>query len=503
MSMSWKRPYSTPSLRSGCIGVHPPCDLPPWLRHMSWSSVGRAALERLCGHGPHLRISTVLGSYDLNVDGRETGIRSPLIAPIQIRLAPHFAELLTTYPEWQVLLRIAVGSSPTSLRFGAEGLDLQGSLPPLILAAILEASPVSAPHFRVGNSEHLAAEMVAHMRSTRASDDATSVVSLGRTFVDAWWEVTLEDPRAGFDEALPLEEVLVALEVGGCEARVTLRCFNMAVRGEPHPLSNAPLIDRDYPAGFHLIRQHVGHRARYLRLAVHGEVTLLGVEAYCMDLWQVPCLHHSLRAAAKIFAAQPAIAMKVDGQSFSYQTLSNDVEALSVQLRQRFPLDAAIEHGEDVMLGWCGPTRVEALLLFLACMMNQWCFVAFHRHSLAAELQLLPKLQLLGVDEAFEAEEIKVLENAHQDAAGRGVLFSSPPLLRPAELQSMARMHQPDTVSSTAPAAASPERLGNLIFTSGSTGHPKAVRRSHAELYAFLWLYAKAVTPDRALAPTR
>ena len=36
-------------------------------------------------------------------------------------------------------------------------------------------------------------------------------------------------------------------------------------------------------------------------------------------------------------------------RSFSYQTLSNDVEALSVQLRQRFPLDAAIEHGEDVM----------------------------------------------------------------------------------------------------------------------------------------------------------
>eukprot|EP00913_Durusdinium_trenchii_P034265 g32063.t1 len=57
-----------------------------------------------------------------------------------------------------------------------------------------------------------------------SQDDATSVVSLGRTFVDAWWEVTLEDPRAGFDEALPLEEVLVALEVGGCEARVTLRC---------------------------------------------------------------------------------------------------------------------------------------------------------------------------------------------------------------------------------------------------------------------------------------
>eukprot|EP00434_Breviolum_minutum_P016911 symbB.v1.2.014922.t1/scaffold1100.1/size328752/12 len=46
------------------------------------------------------------------------------------------------------------------------------------------------------------------------------------------------------------------------------------------------------------------------------------------------------------------------------------------------------------------------------------------------------------------------------------------------------------------PPAAQPHRLGNLISTSGTTGSPKAVRRSHEELYAFLWLYAKSATPD-------
>ena len=41
--------------------------------------------------------------------------------------------------------------------------------------------------------------------------------------------------------------------------------FDFAPLQRVEPLavrSNAPLIDRDYPAGFHLIRQHVGHRAR-------------------------------------------------------------------------------------------------------------------------------------------------------------------------------------------------------------------------------------------------
>lgn len=40
---------------------------------------------------------------------------------------------------------------------------------------------MSAPHFRVGNSEHLAAEMVAHMRSTRASEPGCEWEGVGVT----------------------------------------------------------------------------------------------------------------------------------------------------------------------------------------------------------------------------------------------------------------------------------------------------------------------------------
>lgn len=196
------------------------------------------------------------------------------------------------------------------------------------------------------------------------------------------------------------------------------------------------------------------------------KVTLHGVEAFCIELFpREGCLPQSLRTAMKVFANEPAIALKRGTyERHSYEVVSRDVTALGQYLRQL--------KGE--VLGYCGATSVEAFLLFLAAMMSQWCFVSFHRHALPAELALLqPDLLVLADD--VEAPE------------------ATAPILRPAEVRRITGLPHGVEAAWTA----SPKALANLIFTSGSTGTPKAVRRSHEELYAFLWLYAKAVTPDK------
>ena len=242
--------------------------------------------------------------------------------------------------------------------------------------------------------------------------------------------------------------------------------------------SMAPVLDEDFEEGFYVFRRCFGRRTRHLQLVMRGEatgpkalgvgrpkVTLHGVEAFCIELFpREGSLAQSLQVAMKVFANEPAVALKRRSyERHSYAVVARDVKAVAEYLRQL--------KGE--VLGWCGATCVEAFLLFLSAMMSQWCFVSFHRHALQAELALLqPDLLVLADD--VEAPE----------ATAR--------MLRPAELRQLTALQHGEAACSP-----SPKALANLIFTSGSTGTPKAVRRTHEELYAFLWLYAKAVTPDK------
>ncbi|CAE8727496.1 unnamed protein product, partial [Polarella glacialis] len=143
----------------------------------------------------------------------------------------------------------------------------------------------------------------------------------------------------------------------------------------------------------------------------------------------------------------------------------------------KLPLDVAVAAGQDVILGCCGSTSKFAFLSFLASMLQQWCFVCFSSSGLDAGLSVVTPSVLIC------------------DATLRSIIPPGTFLLRVEEMPRIIaeRLDLPPSPR------ANTGNLANLIFTSGSTGVPKAVTRSHEELYAFLWIYAKAVTPDDAV----
>ncbi|CAJ1345989.1 unnamed protein product [Effrenium voratum] len=101
---------------------------------MSWSLVGRAALEQL--PGPHLRLD---GAQRLEI--RVDGCDSPLpLSGLAWLLQPcdPVRRLLSEHPAWRVLIRATdAAGHVVSLHLGPEGAELSG-ICPVAVAAILE-----------------------------------------------------------------------------------------------------------------------------------------------------------------------------------------------------------------------------------------------------------------------------------------------------------------------------------------------------------------------------
>ncbi|CAE7820445.1 hetM, partial [Symbiodinium sp. CCMP2592] len=462
---------------------------------MSQSLAALAALESL--PQPHLRVLCGTTSHGVNADGRDCmlqanpGDQTSLSAePPQwtFVVTPALEALLRQEPQWRLYLRaqsLAGADSGTSLRV-VRNEDLAGlrmSTTSITVAAILEASPIQQPWY-IGARSHLpCAEMVAESAGIRgrgllevpsAGKAATSPFGL---FCDGWWEAVLQDPRPKSDEALFLEDVIIAVRVPTNEARakVSLRAFCCLTRSadpEPHPLSPPALLDCALAPGLHLLRSPVGRRSRYLRISMSGSVVLLAVEAFCAELLPPSgTLRQCLARVVRAYAPEPAVAVRA-GEGFqkcSYAALWSDVESFSSAMRFRYDLDTKVAQDEDVVIAWIGSTCLEAFVCFLACMANQWCFVALGSSQLAALSVALPTLTV--------GEQPSELQVPHLPAAEVGQLVR----------QGLRLPEGPQ---------ASLRRSASMIFTSGSTGTPKAIRRDHEELYSFLWLYAKAATPD-------
>eukprot|EP00439_Symbiodinium_sp_Y106_P013449 s5529_g1.t3 len=403
-------------------------------------------------------------------------------------VTPALEALLRQEPQWRLYLRaqsLAGADSSISLRV-VRNEDLAGlrmSTTSIAVAAILEASPIQQPWY-IGARSHLpCAEMVAESAGIRgrgllevasAGKAATSPFGL---FCDGWWEAVLQDPRPKSDEALFLEDVIIAVRVPTNEARakVSLRAFCCLTRSadpEPHPLSPPALLDCALAPGLHLLRSPVGRRSRYLRISMSGSVVLLGVEAFCAELLPPSgTLRQCLARVVRAYAPEPAVAVRA-GEGFqkcSYSALWRDVESFSSAMRSRYDLDTKVAQDEDVVIAWIGSTCLEAFFCFLACMANQWCFVALGSSQLAALSVALPTLTV--------GEQPAELQAPHLPAAEVGQLVRQGLRLPEGPMASL-------------------RRSASMIFTSGSTGTPKAIRRDHEELYSFLWLYAKSATPD-------
>ncbi|CAE7041250.1 car [Symbiodinium natans] len=462
---------------------------------MSQSLPGLAALELL--PQPHLQVVCGTEVHGLNVDGRDCrleaslGGQSFLSGPPRwtFQLTPTLAALLRHEPQWRLSLRaesLAGPQSGISIHVVKED-DLTGlvmTTTSIAVAAILEASPVAGPWYFGRRSQLPCAEMVCESRGIRgrglveaAATGKSATCSFG-LFCDGWWEAVLQDPRPNSDEALFLEDVIVAVRVPANEAgaRVCVRAFCSLARGadaEPHALSPPPLLDRALEPGLHLLRAPVGRRSRYLRVSMSGTVLLLGVEAFCAELLPPSgTLRQCLARIVGAFAPEPAVAVR-SGEGFeksSYAVLWNDVMSFSSAMRSHYDLDAKVGRDEDVVIAWIGGTCLEAFLCFLACMANQWCFVALGSSQLSALRVALPTLTV--GERPPDLDEVP-----HLPAAAVGDLVRQ-------------RLHLPEAPE------ASLRRSASMIFTSGSTGTPKAIRRDHEELYSFLWLYAKAATPD-------
>ncbi|OLP87680.1 Opioid growth factor receptor [Symbiodinium microadriaticum] len=156
-------------------------------------------------------------------------------------------------------------------------------------------SPGQEPQWRL----YLRAQSLAG--AERPLETSKEVASAGKAaachfglFCDGWWAV-LQDPRPKSDEALFLEDVIIAVRVPTNEvgAKLSLRafcCLTRSADAEPHPL----------PHGFGLyVFYGAAHApamtaARYLRISMSGSVILLGVEAFCAELLSVPMLRNLL-----------------------------------------------------------------------------------------------------------------------------------------------------------------------------------------------------------------
>ncbi|CAE7261295.1 hetM [Symbiodinium sp. CCMP2456] len=463
---------------------------------MSQSLAALAALESL--PQPHLQVLCGTTSHGVNADGHDCVLQADLGVQTSLSaepprwtflLTPALEALLRQEPQWRLYLRaksLAGADSGISLHV-VRNEDLAGlrmSSASIAVAAILQASPIQQPWYIGARSQLPCAEMVAESAGIRgrgllevASADKAAAAPPFGLFCDGWWEAVLQDPRPKSDEALFLEDVIIAVRVPTNEAgaRLSLRafcCLTRSADAEPHPLSPPALLDCALAPGLHLLRSPVGRRSRYLRISMSGSVVLLGVEAFCAELLPPSgTLRQCLARVVRAYAPQPAVAVRAgEGfQKFSYSALWSDVECFSSAMRSRYDLDTKVAQDEDVVIAWIGSTCLEAFFCFLACMANQWCFMALGSSQLAALSVALPTLTV-----GEQPSELKV------------------PHLPSAEVGELVRQGRrlPEGPQ------ASLRRSASMIFTSGSTGTPKAIRRDHEELYSFLWLYAKAATPD-------
>lgn len=360
-------------------------------------------------------------------------------------------------------------------------MDVDTPPPPVVVAAHLEASPAAAPWVEGTRSGLLACEMVAHSVGVRGSGliEGPTPANAGAGWLsDGWWETVLQDPRPVGAESLFLEVLVVAVQVpDGASAEITLHAFNCmdpCDNTRPHALSRQPLARRLLCGGCHILREEVAKPARFLRVSVSGTLLLEGVEAYCIELLPPNgSLRDALDRVEKAYAREHAVATKMNGRwhKRTFADVLTDARFLASGLRYRCGLDFA--QGEEIIVGWCGPTCEAALLCFMSCALHHWCFVAYSETSLGKAIALVqPKVVVSTIVETL-----------------------SPPattmVVDPWDMISHGFRSQTFSVDCG--------RLGSLLFTSGSTGVVKAAARSHQELYDLLWVFAKGAAPDEAV----
>ncbi|CAE7862218.1 pho2a [Symbiodinium sp. KB8] len=131
----------------------------------------------------------------------------------------------------------------------------------------------------------------------------------------------------------------------------------------------------------------------------------------------------------------------------------------------------------------------------LACSGASWHW-AVRRHNCTGNSPLgfgIPNDLKVGLCSQLAALSVALptLTVGEQPSELKGVLFEKMcRICQPQKSENWQGLRSPEGPQ------ASLRRSASMIFTSGSTGTPKAIRRDHEELYSFLWLYAKASTPD-------